>query len=111
MAVDATFEGGRLQLRFSGDLTIYQAQEDHAALRAVMAGAEPVFVDLSSVTEIDSAGVQILLALREQARRQGREFSLGPCSPAVINVFRLFRLEETLCESSAARLSSGGDAA
>ena len=111
MAVDATLEGGRLLLKFSGDCTIYQALEDHAALRAVMAGDEPVFADLSSVAEIDSSGVQILLALREQTRRQEREFSLGPCSPAVLTVLRLFRLEETLQGSNAARLSSGEDAA
>ena len=111
MAVDATLEEGQLLLKFSGDCTIYQALEDHAALRAVMAGDEPVIADLSEVNEIDSSGVQILLALREQARHQERGFAFGACSAAVLAVLRLYRLEDTLCGSAAARLAAGEESA
>lgn len=107
MTVEATQSAEALLVRFIGELTIYQAADDHAALRAAWGEAGPVEVDLSEVTEIDSAGLQILLAMREQAQRQGRAFSIVALSAAVADVLHLLRLDAELGIAEALRLPSG----
>jgi anti-anti-sigma factor len=78
-----------------GEFTIYRATELHDAFKAALAGVsdgDELEVDLSSVTEMDSAGVQLLLAARKTARASGREMRLSRRSPAVDEVFETLQL-------------------
>jgi len=50
-------------------------------------------LDLSQVTELDSAGVQLLLAAKRTALAQGRELQLVGQSMAVMQVLGLLRLD------------------
>ncbi len=52
------------QIRVGGGLTIHQANQLKAKLIESSNTAEAVDVDLSEVSEIDTAGLQLLLALR-----------------------------------------------
>jgi anti-anti-sigma factor len=78
-----------------GELTIYRAAELCEALKAQLArvaDGEALEVDLSAVTEMDSAGAQLLLAARKTARASGRGLRLSHRSPAVDEVFETLRL-------------------
>ncbi|MFT4101720.1 MAG: STAS domain-containing protein [Burkholderiaceae bacterium] len=80
-------------IRLDGELTIYRAQEIRQALRDALAAAGPsLTIDLSAVTDIDSAGVQLLMAARRQALDEGRTLALVEHGPAVVDAFALFDL-------------------
>ncbi len=82
-------------LRIEGELTIYRAAELAAAMKASLAQvpAGAAFeIDLSGVTEMDSAGVQLLLAARRSASESGRTLRVAGDSPAVAEVFRTLQL-------------------
>ena len=94
-------DGERLTL--AGALTIQGAQALHGQLRALLEDAEPpVRLDLGGVTEIDTAGLQLLLMARRTAAARRRPFSLSAVSPVVRTVLELCRWGE-LPSASAAR--------
>lgn len=54
-------------LCLAGDLTIFEARDTHAALLDLLAeNPGPWALDLSALGELDSAGLQLLLALGKQ---------------------------------------------
>lgn len=76
-------------LRIEGELTIFRAAELKPAL---LAEPMPLEIDLSGVTELDSAGVQLLMLAKRAAQSHQRELHLVAHSPAVIEVFELLNL-------------------
>jgi len=81
--------------RIDGEFTIYRAAELAAAMKSALAGVPDggVFeIDLSEGTEMDSAGVQLLVSARRSARESGRALRLAGASPAVDEVFRILQL-------------------
>jgi anti-sigma B factor antagonist len=76
-------------LRIEGELTIFRAME----LKPVMlADPLPEVIDLSGVTELDTAGVQLLMLAKRAAMEQHSELRLVGHSPAVIDVFELLNV-------------------
>ncbi|MGJ7488314.1 STAS domain-containing protein [Variovorax sp. LT2P21] len=84
---------GRGRLALEGELTIYGAAELQARLIAALADAsEGLDIDLAEVTEIDSSGVQLLMATHRAALASGRTVVLHAPSDAVRDLFELFDL-------------------
>jgi anti-sigma B factor antagonist len=79
-------------VRIEGELTIYRAAELKQTLLAAVAANEAVEVDLSQVSEFDSAGLQLLLLAKREAGATGRSLRLVDHSPAVVEVLELFDL-------------------
>ncbi len=95
MPVTLTVQEDKLLLQVSGGLTIFQAAERKPELLHVLTLAQPqVQLDLSSVDEIDTAGVQLLLLLRRELLAQGRSLEIVGDSPAVQVAFELLQLRE-----------------
>ena len=72
-------------LTIEGDMNIYRAAELKQLLVTAAENATVVHVDLCDVTELDSAGVQLLLLARQNgrdtaARVPGRESQCRPCA-------------------------------
>ncbi len=76
-------DGGQQCLHITEELTIYTAAAIKAVLQAALASPGLTAVDLAGVTEIDTAGLQVLLAAQRSATAQGRPLGLGGCSDAV----------------------------
>lgn len=76
-------------LRIEGELTIFRAMELKPVL---LAEPLPQEIDLAGVTEIDTAGVQLLMLAKRAALAQQRELRLVGHSPAVIEVFELLNV-------------------
>lgn len=76
-------------LRIEGELTIFRAMELKPAFVANPTLTE---IDLSGVTELDSAGVQLLMLAKKTALAEQRELRLVSHSPAVIEVFELLNI-------------------
>ena len=82
-------------LRIDGELTIYRAAELAAAMKTALAAVADggvLEVDLSEVAELDSAGVQLLLAARRSAVESGRALRLTARSAPVDEVLAILRL-------------------
>jgi anti-anti-sigma factor len=83
---------GSACVRLDGELTIYRAAELKPVLMAPFSQDQRVEIDLSGVTEIDTAGVQLLLMAQRHASALQRELCLSNLSPAVREVFGLLDL-------------------
>ena len=79
-------------LFIEGDLTIRRVQEMKDVLVARLAQSQALEVDLAGVTEIDTAGAQLLLMARRAAQASQKELRLVAPSPAVISLFELLRI-------------------
>lgn len=82
-------------LFIEGELTLQRARELKESLLARLARALVLEVDLAGVTAIDSAGLQLLLLARREARANGKEVRLASPSPAVLSLFELLGLESS----------------
>lgn len=80
-------------LRLEPELTIYKA----AALRQMLAealGTGPLVLDLADVSEIDGAGLQLLMAARRDADARRISLTLRAHSAAVRDTFILCGLDD-----------------
>jgi len=79
----------------AGELTIYRAAELCESLKTVLAGLPDggdLEIDLSAVTEMDSAGAQLLMAVRKSTRASNHGLRLVNPSAAVDEVFETLQL-------------------
>lgn len=84
---------GVLQVSIQDDMTIYNARSlKETLLGYCHSGTQELQLDLSAVTEIDSAGLQLLLLLKAEAQKRGFTLCLLRHSVAVIEVFELLKL-------------------
>jgi anti-anti-sigma factor len=84
--------GAASTLRIEGEMSIYRAAEFKAVLLDALAQSNELEIDLSAVSEIDSAGVQLLVLAKKTAQAQGGQLKLVRHSHAVLEVFELFDL-------------------
>jgi len=79
------------KVTFSGALTIYEVLEAKNTLLAVLEQATGMEIDLTDVSELDTAGVQVLVAIRREAARRGLDLRIrhGSASKEVFDCYRL----------------------
>lgn len=70
-------------LALTEDLTIYHALEQKNALLAALANTDELELDLLHVSEIDTAGLQLLVLLKKEAQRSGKTISVVAHSQSV----------------------------
>ena len=70
-------------LALTEDLTIYHALEQKNALLAALANTDELELDLLHVSEIDTAGLQVLVLLKKEAQRSGKTISVVAHSQSV----------------------------
>lgn len=71
------------RLAMSQEMTIYRAAEQKAQLIGALDGADQLEVDLAGVPEIDTAGLQLLILLKQEAARRQVELRIVAHSEAV----------------------------
>lgn len=76
-------------LQIEGEFTIYRAMELKTLL---LTHPQPLEINLSGVTELDTAGVQLLLLAKKTALAAHTKLRLVEHSPAVMEVFELLNL-------------------
>jgi anti-sigma B factor antagonist len=80
-------------LRLEGELTIYRATELKQVLVQAVAAPGPLEVDLSAVTELDTAGAQLLILATKTALAANKQrLRVVGQSRAVTEVFDLMNL-------------------
>ncbi|WP_030443761.1 STAS domain-containing protein [Actinoplanes subtropicus] len=83
-------------VELDGELTIQTAAEECPRLLAVVEKDAMVRVGLAGVTEIDTAGVQLLLAVRRSAERVGGVAEFRDASDAVREALAIVHLDDQL---------------
>ena len=68
------------------DLTIYHALEQKTHLLEALAQADALELDLSQVSEMDTAGLQLLILLKREAQKAGKQATIVAHSQAVRSV-------------------------
>ena len=85
-----------------GELTIHTAGDRRAELMGLLERGDHVAVDLSGVTELDTAGLQLLLMARREAAHLGRTLDVVGASPAVTDTLSIVHLDPALRPLAAA---------
>ena len=103
MSIGAESQGTAVAFAIEGELTIYRAAELKPVLLEAAAGGTPV-VDLSQVTEFDSAGRQLLLMAARETQRRGQALQLQAPSEAVREVLAMLDMADrfTIVEGAVA---------
>ncbi|MFF3469090.1 STAS domain-containing protein [Streptomyces sp. NPDC001984] len=90
LTFDVLVDGDRTTVTVRGELDIDVDWElDHALRAAVTRSVWGIELDLSGVTFCDCSGLNTLLAVRLQARRQSKTVTIRAASPAVHRVLTL----------------------
>jgi len=87
-------------IAISGELNIYTVGEWRYRLITESEGIDDIELDLGEVSEIDSAGLQLLVALSRQLAAEGRQLRIGQCHPAVRGVIEFSRQTVLLGENN-----------
>jgi anti-sigma B factor antagonist len=83
-------------LRLDGELTVQSAAEHKAIVLAALDAGDVIELDLSGVSELDTAGLQLLLLLKREAEHLGKSLRLSASSEAVLEVLALAHLDVQL---------------
>lgn len=89
-------QAGVVRVQLHGELTIYQAQQQYAELLELLAQHPILQLDLSQISDIDSSGVQILLQLVREAKKEAKQLSLVHATPVLIDVVSLLGLQHEI---------------
>ena len=88
-----------IRVAIEGELSIFTASAVRDRLLDAFAAAGEVEADLSRVTEIDSAGLQLMLAAQKEAVVQGKRLHIADSSRPVLDIFELCGLAAVLSDS------------
>ena len=77
------------QLAIAGEMTIYRAAELKDLLLPPIEQAQVIEIDLAQVSEIDSSGLQLLIAAKREAAARGKTLHFIGHSRAVLELLDL----------------------
>lgn len=94
MRYEIVNQSGYTVVQLSGDVDMSTSPQAREAIINSLKKGEPVLVDLSGVSYIDSSGVASLVEGYQTARANKLDFGLVGVSPAAMNVLQLARLDK-----------------
>lgn len=92
MTIATVFHDDTCCLGIEGEMTIYSAAELKGALLDGLNRCRRLEINLSQVSEMDSAGLQLLYLVKREAAALGRQVALAAHSPATLEVLDLYSL-------------------
>ncbi len=92
MHINARHEDGICSMRIEGEFTIYNALQIRDGLLEHLASSDGIEVDLGGVTEMDTAGFQLLLAAKREGARLGKAVRYVSHSQAALEVIDLYNM-------------------
>lgn len=85
-------DGGSVLISVQDEMSIYSVLEQKNTIYSYIKRDCELQIDLSEVSEIDSAGIQLLMYLKNEANRKKNELSFLNHSQAVVDVVETFNL-------------------
>ncbi len=92
MTVATVYNDDTCCLGVEGEMTIYSAAELKGALLEGIHRCKRLEINLSQVSEMDSAGLQLLYLVKREAASLGRQVALAAHSPATLEVLDLYNM-------------------
>lgn len=92
MDIDVEHKGQTAHIALTGELTIYTAAETKTGLTSAIEGAKDVEIDLSNVSEIDTAGLQLMLIAKRHPDKAVRFINHPPAALRLIDLANLGRV-------------------
>lgn len=92
MSLQVRTEGDLCRVRVESEMSIYTASEIKGQLMVCLMRAPRMELDLSGVSELDTAGVQLLMLLKREALARGQELILTGHTPVVTDTLDLLGL-------------------
>ena len=92
MTISIEASNGVCRARVAGEMTIYCAAEMKGELLSCIDRDTEVEIDLSEVSEMDTAGFQLLLLAKREAANAGKSLRLVAHSPATLEVLDIFNM-------------------
>ena len=92
MEIRVQDNGGLSTVAIEGEMNIYRAVELKAMLMKAIDEADSIGLDLSGVSEFDSAGLQLLLLTWKEAGKNNKKLTFSATSAPVDTVVELFNL-------------------
>ncbi|VAW78573.1 hypothetical protein MNBD_GAMMA12-3154 [hydrothermal vent metagenome] len=83
---------GLCKLSIDEDITISCAEKFKTEMSGMLEVYKRFEFDLNAVEEIDTAGIQLLLALKAELAAQDKEFSIINASASVLEMMKTFGL-------------------
>jgi anti-sigma B factor antagonist len=80
------------RISLDGEMTIYRAADLKVTILEALRKTRVLEIDLSAVTELDTAGLQVLMLAKQTAAAEQRELRLVQHSPAVVEIFEMLDL-------------------
>ncbi len=82
----------RLNITINEDMTIYNAAAQKPMLLEALADCRELDLDLSQVSEMDTAGFQVLLLVKREALKANKAVRLTAHSKAVTELLDLYNM-------------------
>lgn len=92
MDIKVSNENGLCRISIDGEMTIYTAAQTKENLLAAMAECHELEMNLAHVSEIDSAGLQLLALAKREAAEQNKPLHFVAHSQAVLDMLDLCNL-------------------
>lgn len=80
------------RISLDGEMTIYRAADLKVTILEALRKTRVLEIDLSAVTELDTAGLQVLMLAKQTAAAEQRTLRLMQHSPAVVEIFEMLDL-------------------
>jgi anti-anti-sigma factor len=106
MKSDLKLQGERLDL--AGDLDIYNAARLKSSLMDALASQRVLQLDLSAVSSIDAAGLQVLALLHREAGRAGKSLRIAGGNQTVLHFIDTVGMHNFFGDALAPTLINGG---
>ena len=87
-----TNQSNEVVLPIEGEMTIFFAQELREAIMPMIAGNDDIDINLSRVTEVDAAGMQLMISAKLEAVLHGKMLRYSQHSQAVLDMIDLCNL-------------------
>jgi anti-sigma B factor antagonist len=96
MSISAHRDGDVLNIRVSGEMTIYNARELKKGLATHLFAAKDLVMDLTEVSEMDTAGLQLIVLAMKESMSSGGRFKVASLSRPAERIITLFDMSEFL---------------
>lgn len=80
------------QLAIENELTIFTAFDQKGSLLNFLDSGDELEIDLSQVTEMDTAGLQLLILIKREAAKSGKSLRFAMHSKVVMEILELANL-------------------
>lgn len=83
-------------IKLGASLRIQDVETSHRLLTQTLEEGTPVRIDLGELADVDTAGVQLLIAYGREAARRGIEVHWSGEAPVLLNALRLLGMNGSL---------------